>query len=78
MKTAVKYRIALILIVILAAALAVMLMIFFLKPQEVDPHEGQVYIDDGFGMVWMTPLEGVEPSVLGHSVFKVLFTDELL
>lgn len=58
MKTAVKYRIALILIVILAAALAVMLMIFFLKPQEVDPHEGQVYIDDGFGMVWMTPLEG--------------------
>ena len=72
MKTAVKYRIGLILIVILAAALAVMLMIFFLKPQEVDPHEGQVYIDDGFGMVWMTPLEGVEPSVLGQSDFRIV------
>jgi len=32
------------------------------KPVEVDPHEGQVYVNDGFGMVWMTPLEGVDPN----------------
>ena len=24
-----------------------------------DPHEGQVYINDGFNMVWLTPQEGV-------------------
>ncbi|MDO5311682.1 MAG: GH25 family lysozyme, partial [Clostridia bacterium] len=29
-----------------------------------DPHEGQVYINDGFGMTWMTPLEGVDVSTL--------------
>lgn len=71
MKTAVRYRLSLLLIV-LAAALAIILLLVFLRRAAVDPHEGQVYINDGFGMVWMTPLEGVEASVLTPEDFTIL------
>ena len=37
---------------------------------EVDPHEGQVYIYDGFDWVWMTPLEGVPVNTLTAEYFS--------
>ena len=29
------------------------------RAKVTDPHEGQVYIYDGFDWIWMTPLDGV-------------------
>ena len=34
---------------------------------EADPHAGQVYINDGFNMVWMTPHEGIPASEIGRA-----------
>ena len=73
MKTASKYKV----ILISAAALLILglgIFAIFHKEQEAvhDPHEGQVYINDGFGMVWMTPLEGVPVNPLHPSDFKIL------
>ena len=39
---------------------------------EVDPHEGQVLVNDGFDDVWITPVEGVEPSPLTEEDFTVV------
>lgn len=39
--------------------------------KETDPHEGQVYLYDGFDWIWMTPLEGVEPNDLTEDDFSV-------
>ena len=36
---------------------------------EPDPHEGQVYINDGAGMVWHTPLDGVTVSPVEQDEF---------
>ena len=36
---------------------------------EPDPHEGQVYINDGANMVWYTPLEGVPISSVEQDEF---------
>ncbi len=36
---------------------------------EPDPHEGQVYINDGANMVWYTPLEGVPVSGVEQDEF---------
>ena len=48
-------------IIILTLVVEVLVAALMKRPtEEVDPHEGQVYINDGFGMVWMTPLEGVD------------------
>ena len=37
---------------------------------EADPHAGQVYINDGFNMVWMTPHEGIPASDLAQEDFR--------
>ena len=37
---------------------------------EADPHAGQVYINDGFNMVWMTPHEGIPASGLAQEDFR--------
>lgn len=72
MKTAVRYRLVSF-ILCLAALVAVSgLLILLFRPKAVDPHEGQVYINDGFGMVWMTPLEGVEANTLGQPDFRII------
>ena len=55
--------------VLILLAAVVFIVIKMIPEPEPDPHEGQVYINDGFGMVWMTPLEGVEPSVLTADQF---------
>lgn len=74
MRTAQRSRLglAILLLSILAAlVLACLLLIklFRPKPEPPDPHAGQVFIDDGFGMVWMTPLEGVAVNGLAREDF---------
>lgn len=72
MKTATKLSIVVIsIVVVLVLGLGVFLM-FHGHHEEPDPHEGQVYINDGFGMVWMTPLEGVPVNPLKRSDFKIV------
>ena len=49
--------------------------------KEVDPHEGQVLINDGFNDVWITPIEGVEVNDLKKEDFeeengKLVYTGE--
>lgn len=70
MKTATKLKTA---IIILAAALLIAIVIIIVivsRPGPVDPHEGQVYIDDGFDMVWITPLEGVAVNTISREDFR--------
>lgn len=59
MRTRAKIRLLPWLIILALLAGAVLFVANRLEKEEPDPHEGQVYINDGFGMVWMTPLEGV-------------------
>lgn len=70
MKTAVKYRLILIAIAVLVLAAAVVIVALSLRPEPVDPHEGQVYIYDGFDWIWMTPLPGVEANSLTADDFS--------
>lgn len=79
MKTAYKYRVLIIfLIAVVVVGLAVLLMVQLFKPEPVDPHEGQVYINDGFGMVWITPLEGVDVNPLKSEDFKMVNGEPVL
>ena len=41
------------------------------KEKIKDPHEGQVYLYDGFDWIWMTPLEGVPVNDLKEEDFTV-------
>lgn len=70
MKTAVKYRLILIAIAVLVLAAAVVIVALSLRPEPVDPHEGQVYIYDGFDWIWMTPLPGVGANSLTAEDFS--------
>lgn len=48
--------------IVLTALLSAVLLSLRSRPRTEtapDPHEGQVYINDGFNMVWLTPHEGV-------------------
>ena len=72
MKTAVRNRSGIVIgvVVILAVlAAAVIFVTKLLNKEETDPHEGQVYIYDGFDWVWMTPLEGVPASTFTAEMF---------
>ena len=43
------------------------------KPKPtVDPHEGQVYLYDGYDWVWYTPVEGVETNAFSKSDFQYI------
>ncbi len=74
MKTAVRhgllFRLIITALLVAALAFAVGALILRFKPKPADPHEGMVYIDDGFGMVWMTPLEGVDVNGLAREDFR--------
>lgn len=75
MRTARRSRLGLVIVIIVilaALVLASLLLIrlFRPEPEPPDPHAGQVYIDDGFGMVWMTPLEGVAVNGLKREDFS--------
>ena len=73
----------LLIILLLSAALGVVL-IKLRQPKEeeyIDPHEGQVLVNDGFNDVWITPIEGVEVSGLKKEDFdtydgKIVYTGE--
>ena len=73
MKTARKTPLALILLLVLAfvGILILVLLLFAGGKEEVDPHEGQVYINDGFDMVWMTPLEGVPANTIRREDIEI-------
>ena len=54
-------------LIILILLLATAVMLLFRRgsiKNLIDPHEGQVYIYDGYDWVWMTPLEGIEVNTL--------------
>lgn len=66
MKTAERTQTGFLVLLILVILIALILLVA--RPllhigrgaaEEVDPHEGQVYLYDGFDWVWMTPLEDV-------------------
>ena len=72
MKTAVRYKLFLIFGTIALIAIVSLALIWLFRPEPIDPHAGQVYINDGFGMIWMTPLEGVEANTLGQPDFRIV------
>ena len=55
--------------VVIIGAVA-LLMTAALRPKITDPHEGQVYVYDGFDWIWLTPLEGVEPNPMKKEDFE--------
>ena len=61
----------LLLIILLLAAAIGIITIKLRRPEieEVDPHEGQVLINDGFNDVWITPIEGIEVNGLKKEDF---------
>lgn len=71
MKTAVRYKIGVIIFAVAVLALGIFVAIKLIGggKEEIDPHEGQVYIYDGFDWVWMTPLEGVPANPLTAEMF---------
>ena len=63
----------LLLIILLLAAVIGILLIKLRQPKEepaVDPHAGQVLVNDGFNDVWITPIEGVEVNELKKEDFE--------
>ena len=73
MKTAVRYRIGLAVLLVMLIALVALIVgrLFPSRPKEPeDPHAGQVYLYDGFDWIWMTPLEGVPVNELTAGFFS--------
>lgn len=73
MKTAVRYRVGLAVLLLMLIGLVALIVgrLFPSRPREpADPHDGQVYIYDGFDWVWMTPLEGIPASTLTREDFR--------
>lgn len=78
MKTAVRYKIGVIIFAVAVCALGIFIGVKLLgeKLEEAtDPHAGQVYIYDGFDWVWMTPLEGVPANTLTAEMFTANGTE---
>ncbi len=82
MKTAVRPQSGLIVLLVLVLLVGVALGLVIANPKlssrhaeqepEVDPHEGQVYLYDGFDWVWMTPLEGVPVNSFSKEEFQLM------
>lgn len=81
MKTAVRPQTGLLVLLLLILLVIFALVLMLMKPQlrfggsevdEVDPHEGQVYLYDGFDWVWMTPLEGVPVNDFTREEFQMM------
>ncbi len=66
---AVAFFVVVLLIFVLAAVMVIRLALEAAKP-EPDPHEGQVYLYDGFDWIWMTPLEGVPVNEMTAEMFR--------
>lgn len=76
MRTARRSKTAVILTAVIVLALIIALTVDLLhrkkEEESVDPHAGQVYINDGFGMVWMTPLAGVDVNDLDTAQLRTV------
>ena len=70
MKTRKKSRLPVLFAAAIVIVLAALLMTAALRPKIADPHEGQVYVYDGFDWIWLTPLEGVEPNAMKKDDFS--------
>jgi len=70
MRRGARGRISVFTLCIIAIAIALAFMAIRIRSREVDPHAGQVCINDGFGMVWITPLEGVDVNPFGDNDFE--------
>lgn len=70
MRNGSRGRISVLLLAVIAVAVALAFMAIRIRARELDPHAGQVCINDGFGMVWITPLEGVEVNPFGDEDFS--------
>ncbi|MBQ3548537.1 MAG: glycoside hydrolase family 25 protein [Oscillospiraceae bacterium] len=66
---------------LIAALLVVLLAVIIIvgrslrsrpEPPPVDPHAGQIYVNDGANMVWLTPIDGVAVNPLLRSDFIML------
>ena len=58
---------------ILVAALLIIALVAIIRmalPKPVDEHAGQVYLNDGFDMIWITPWENVPVSNLTEKDFR--------
>lgn len=78
MKTAARRRTGLMIFALAVLALGIFIVIKLLgrtPAEEPDPHEGQVYLYDGFDWVWMTPLEGVPVNTLTEEYFTANGTE---
>lgn len=60
----------LVLVILFLAACLVFVAAKFINHPEPDPHSGQVLINDGFDMVWITPLEGVDVNIKEPAEFS--------
>ena len=60
----------LLLIALLAAAIGIVVVKTRRPQEEIDPHAGQVLVNDGFNDVWITPIEGVEVNDLKKEDFE--------
>ena len=69
MKTRKKSRLPVLFAAAIVIVLAALLMTAALRPKIADPHEGQVYVYDGFDWIWLTPLDGVEPNTMTKEDF---------
>ena len=74
-----KSRLPLIAAIVLAAGIVVVLAVLVFRSllpaaqrEEPDPHEGQVYVNDGANMVWLTPHENFAVSPLRRWQFVTL------
>ena len=80
MKTAVRPRAEMIVLILLVLLVLLALVLLAVRPssseEEVretpDPHEGQVYIYDGNEWTWITPLEGVPVNALAKEEFQMM------
>ena len=75
MKTGLRNKVALAFLIaaLLIFAFAALMLIRLIKQAtapEPDPHEGQVYLYDGFDWIWMTPLEGVPVNEMTAEMFR--------
>ena len=69
MRTRRKSRLPVLFAAVLVIAAVALLMSAALRPKITDPHEGQVYVYDGFDWIWYTPLEGVEANTMTKDDF---------
>lgn len=80
MKTAVRPQMSQIVLLLMILLIVLALILLIVHPsigertptETRDPHEGQVYIYDGFDWVWMTPLEGVPVNHFQKEQFQMM------